>query len=134
MIKYENIKFNVILYLLIILFYENSRYSSYITIIEYIFKSPVFLVFLINSIWLVFNIMVKNKKENYMFKHENIKYNFMIYLVMIIFYVNSVFYRNFFDYIFYTPAIFVFVVNTIWLLLNLIKKFDKYIEYRKEKH
>ena len=60
MLGKDNIKYNVILYLIMIMFYVNSYYTSFM---DYIVRTPMILVVLANSMWLLFNLLYDTKEN-----------------------------------------------------------------------
>lgn len=60
MLGKDNIKYNVILYMIMIMFYVNSYYTSFM---DYIVRTPMILVVLANSMWLLFNLLYDTKEN-----------------------------------------------------------------------
>ncbi len=56
-----------------------------------------------------------------MFDRDNIKYNMILYLIIFMFYSNSL-YLNFFDYLMNTSMSIVMILNSLWLLINFLYK------------
>lgn len=56
-----------------------------------------------------------------MFDRNNIKYNMILYLIIFMFYSNSL-YLNFFDYLMNTSMSIVMILNSLWLLINFLYK------------
>ncbi len=50
----ENIKYNVILYFIIFMFYSNSLYTNFF---DYIINTSMSIVIILNSLWLLINFL-----------------------------------------------------------------------------
>ena len=50
----ENIKYNVMLYFMIFMFYSNSLYTNFF---DYIINTSMSIVVILNSLWLLINFL-----------------------------------------------------------------------------
>lgn len=50
----ENIKYNVILYFILFMFYSNSLYTNFF---DYIINTSMSIVIILNSLWLLINFL-----------------------------------------------------------------------------
>lgn len=56
----ENIKYNIILYFIIFMFYSNSLYTNFF---DYIINTSMSIVLILNSLWLLLNFLYKKNKS-----------------------------------------------------------------------
>ncbi len=56
----ENIKYNVMLYFMIFMFYSNSLYTNFF---DYIINTSMSIVIILNSLWLLINFLHKKNKK-----------------------------------------------------------------------
>lgn len=56
----ENIKYNIMLYFMIFMFYSNSLYTNFF---DYIINTSMSIVLILNSLWLLFNFLYKKNKS-----------------------------------------------------------------------
>lgn len=54
----DNIKYNMILYLIIFMFYSNSFYLNFF---DYLMNTSMSIVMILNSLWLLINFLYKKK-------------------------------------------------------------------------
>lgn len=54
MFSNENIKYNVIIYFMIFMFYSNSLYTNFF---DYIINTSMSIVIILNSLWLLINFL-----------------------------------------------------------------------------
>lgn len=56
----ENIKYNVMLYFIIFMFYSNSLYTNFF---DYVINTSMSIVIILNSLWLLINFLYKKNKS-----------------------------------------------------------------------
>lgn len=56
----ENIKYNIILYFMVFMFYSNSLYTNFF---DYVINTSMSIVIILNSLWLLINFLHKNNKS-----------------------------------------------------------------------